>query len=245
LRNAEKGVQFIDENEEQSAQDVAQTTDRYAVWRLDVRWQRTAPSFQRDEASRARVKKHGSCGFRPYGEGVEGKGMLGMVKKSLLISAVMMGCLAGYSQSSADKVQKGPDDRAVQDSSAVTATSRNETNTTSRIYSSTNSDGSFRKADNTGRNVRDRSDTAVTPIDQGNNKSDLEITRNIRRALSTNDQFSVLAKNIKIMTANGKVVLRGPVETEQEREAVFSAAKSVATGDAVENQLEVKTGNQK
>jgi osmotically-inducible protein OsmY len=128
---------------------------------------------------------------------------------------------------------------------AVTATSRNDTNSASRLYSNTNSDGTFKNADNTGRNVRDRSDTAVTPGDQGNNNSDVEITRRIRRALSTNDQFSVLAKNIKIITANGKITLRGPVETEQERNAVFSAAKSVSSGNSVENQLEVKTGNKK
>jgi hyperosmotically inducible protein len=162
-----------------------------------------------------------------------------MVKISLLTSAIIIGCLAGYSQS-ADTVQRRPNDKTT-----ITGTSRNDTNSSTRVYSSTNSDGSFKNADNTGRNVRDRSDAAVTPTDQGNDKSDIEITRRIRRALSTNDQFSVLAKNIKIITINGKVTLRGPVETQQERDAVFSAAQSVSTGAPLENQLEVKTGNQK
>jgi osmotically-inducible protein OsmY len=171
----------------------------------------------------------------PYGESGLAYATLGMVKTSLLTSVIMLGCVAGYSQSSADTIQKGPNDKTT-----VTQTSRNDTNAVSRVYSNTNSDGTFKKADNTGRNVRDRSDALVTPIDQGNSKSDIEITRSIRRALSTNDQFSVTAKNIKVITVNGKVTLRGPVETQQERDAVFSAAQSVATGDSIDNQLEVK-----
>src|SRR4051794_11189748 len=73
------------------------------------------------------------------------------------------------------------------------------------------------EADNTGRNVRDRSGETVTPGDQGNNDADLGMTRQIRRSINSNDQLSTLAKNVKVITANGKVTLRGPVNSEQEK----------------------------
>ena len=84
----------------------------------------------------------------------------------------------------------------------------------------------------------------MTPGDQSNSQSDLEITRGIRRALSTNDQFSTDAKNIKIITANGKVTLRGPVKSDEEKQAVRAAAQSAAGNATVDDQLEIKTENQ-
>src|ERR1041385_8893131 len=65
--------------------------------------------------------------------------------------------------------------------------------------------------DNTAVNARDRDDNTLTPGDQGTSEADREVTRNIRRALMKNDQLSTTAKNIKIITVNGKVTLRGPV----------------------------------
>lgn len=99
-------------------------------------------------------------------------------------------------------------------------------------------------ADNTGRNVRDRSNATLTPGDQGENQQDLEITRRIRQALTSNDQLSQEAKNIKIISANGKVTLRGPVNTEQERKTIESIAQQHVQGATVDDQLEVKAANQ-
>jgi len=128
--------------------------------------------------------------------------------------------------------------------STVTPTSR-DTNDSSRVYSSQGgANASSSDANNTGRNARDRSGDTVTPGDQSNNQSDLEITRGIRRALSTNDQFSTDAKNIKVITANGKVTLRGPVKSDEEKQAVRAAAQSAAGNATVDDQLEVKTENQ-
>ena len=69
-----------------------------------------------------------------------------------------------------------------------------------------------RDASNTGINKRDRDDKTLTPMDQMNNRSDLKITQEIRQALMK-DEFSMDAKNIKVITRNGTVTLRGPVET--------------------------------
>jgi osmotically-inducible protein OsmY len=122
----------------------------------------------------------------------------------------------------------------------VSATSRDR-NAASRAYADTNT---AHDADNTGRNVRDRSDEALTAQDQAATASDREIARRIRRDLTSNDQFSTTAKNIKIISTNGKVTLRGPVKTDQERQAIADLAQKVAGVTELDNQLETKRGGQ-
>ncbi len=95
-------------------------------------------------------------------------------------------------------------------------------------------------ADNTKRNERDRDSSAITPIDQGNNESDLKITQQIRQAVMADKSLSFNAKNAKIITANGKVTLRGVVATDAERTAIGNAATRVVGPTQVENLLEVK-----
>jgi hyperosmotically inducible protein len=94
--------------------------------------------------------------------------------------------------------------------------------------------------DNTGQNVRDRGGATLTPGDQAENKADLTLTQRIRQALMADKALSTTAKNIKIITANGLVTLRGPVNTPQEREKIVAKAQDVAGVDKVENQLEIK-----
>jgi hypothetical protein len=165
----------------------------------------------------------------------------------MIVPLAAIGLLAGCNQSdNTSSTSSDSSGRASRDdNAAVSRTSRNDTNTTSRVYSQDSTNSNLSKpADNTGRNVRDRSNATLTPEEQGSSDSDRDLTRNIRRAISTNDQFSVLAKNIKIVTLNGKVTLRGPVENQQEQQAILSTAKKVAAGATVDNQLEVKTTNQ-
>src|ERR1043166_7384393 len=111
------------------------------------------------------------------------------VMDPLAAIAVSVGCNQSDSNTSTSGDASG---RASRDEPAtVSRTSRNDTNATSRVYSDDNNNANADKpADNTGRNVRDRSDAALTPGDQGNNESDRELTRSIRRAITTNDQFS-------------------------------------------------------
>jgi hyperosmotically inducible periplasmic protein len=96
-------------------------------------------------------------------------------------------------------------------------------------------------ANNTGRNARDRSDNTLTPEDQGGSDADREISRQIRRAIVANDQLSADAKNIKVITQNGKVTLRGPVDSAQEQQTVAGLAKGVSGVASVDNQLELKS----
>ena len=92
--------------------------------------------------------------------------------------------------------------------------------------------------DDTGRNVRDRDAKTLTPMDQSSDARDLEITRGIRKALMADDSLSTTAKNIKIITINGTVTLRGPVKTAGEQVSILEKANAVANG-RVDDQLEV------
>jgi len=93
--------------------------------------------------------------------------------------------------------------------------------------------------DNSGRNVRDRDDQNKTTGDQSENEADRTITQNIRRAVTADDSLSTNAKNVKIITNNGTVTLRGPVKSEKEKAEIGAKAKQVAGVKSVDNQLEV------
>src|SRR6266480_7055016 len=96
------------------------------------------------------------------------------------------------------------------------------------------------KADNTATNQRDRSGETNTSGDQSNSSADLKITQAIRRALMKDSELSTTAKNIKVITANGQVTLRGPVKTAQEKAKVGRIARSAAGGAPIDDQLDVK-----
>ena len=91
---------------------------------------------------------------------------------------------------------------------------------------------------NTGVNVRDRDSNAKTPLDQNENKADIDITAKIRQQV-VDTKMSVKAQNVKIITQDGKVTLRGPVETAAEKTRIEEIARAVAGVNNVDNQLDV------
>ena len=99
------------------------------------------------------------------------------------------------------------------------------------------------KPDNTATNERDRSGETQTSGDQSNSSADLKTTQAIRQALMKDGELSTTAKNIKVITANGQVTLRGPVKTAQEKAKIDQLAKSAAGGAKIDNQLDVKRSN--
>jgi len=99
------------------------------------------------------------------------------------------------------------------------------------------------KPDNTATNERDRSGETKTSGDQSNSSADLKVTQAIRRALMKDRELSTMAKNIKVVTANGQVMLRGPVKTVREKTKVDQIARSAAGGARIDDQLEVKGSN--
>ena len=99
------------------------------------------------------------------------------------------------------------------------------------------------KPDNTAKNERDRSSETKTSGDQSNSSADLKITQSIRRALVKDRELSTTAKNIKVITTNGQVTLRGAVKNAQEKAKIDQLAKSAAGGAQIDDQLEVKGSN--
>jgi hyperosmotically inducible protein len=98
-----------------------------------------------------------------------------------------------------------------------------------------------RDANNTRQNERDRAGQTATPVNQSNAAADLKITTDIRRAVVAEKDLSATAKNVKIITtAGGKVTLRGPVNSEQEKKRIAQLAEAVVPAANVDNELEVK-----
>ena len=95
-------------------------------------------------------------------------------------------------------------------------------------------------ADNTARNVRDRDNRTLTALDQGNSQADVDTTAQIRKEVIAGKDMSVDAKNVKIITNKGKVTLRGPVNTAEEKRLIGGIADRIAQPENVDNQLEVK-----
>ena len=94
-------------------------------------------------------------------------------------------------------------------------------------------------ATNTKINDRDRHG-ALTPMDQGGSAAERNITASIRKGVVADKSLSFTAKNVKIITTGGKVTLRGPVKSEEERTAIETRAKQTSGVTEVDNQLEVK-----
>ena len=92
--------------------------------------------------------------------------------------------------------------------------------------------------DNTARNERDRNET-LTPGDQSENELDRTITQEIRKMIMDDENLSMNAKNVKIITVDGIVTLRGPVNSDEEKMSIDQKAKSAAGVKSVDNQIEI------
>ena len=99
-----------------------------------------------------------------------------------------------------------------------------------------NQDNQQTAPDNTKKNKDQASPTADQ---QKMNPADRAITQKIRKAIHEDQSLSTYAHNIKVITQNGKVTLRGPVRSEEEKSNLEAKAVSVAGQENVTNQLEV------
>jgi osmotically-inducible protein OsmY len=95
-------------------------------------------------------------------------------------------------------------------------------------------------SDNTKMNQRDRNPNEPTADQQQNNRSDVEITQQVRKAIAADKSFSTYAHNVKVITQNGQVTLKGPVRSEDEKRAVEAKAVEVAGEGKVNSELTVK-----
>jgi len=140
------------------------------------------------------------------------------MKKSIMnisLGILAGALLCGAPMSSADETRRDPASGAVKD----------------------------RPADNTGVNKRDREALEPTAEQQKNNRSDLELTRLIRRTVVTDKGLSLYAHNIKIITQNGVVTLKGPVRSEEEKQVIEKKAAAIAGAAQIKNELEVAPKN--
>ena len=93
--------------------------------------------------------------------------------------------------------------------------------------------------DNTKTNQGDANKGATTADQQKMNAADRNITKEIRSSIMKDKSLSTYAHNIKIITQDGKVTLKGPVRSEDEKAAIESKAVAIAGANNVTNQLEV------
>lgn|GEM_PF-2288781 len=96
-------------------------------------------------------------------------------------------------------------------------------------------------------NTKAVSPEKTPPPDQGSSKVDVDTTSQIRKEIFAAKEMSANAQNVKIITNNGRVTLRGPVNTEEEKRLITEIAMRIAIAANVDNQLEVQltTGSKK
>ena len=96
------------------------------------------------------------------------------------------------------------------------------------------------EADNTKRNSSEQNKNTDTAEKQSNSKDDLALTQKVRQAVMKDGSLSMNAKNVKIIAQDGKITLKGPVDSQQEKDKIGTEAGEIAGKDKVDNQLEVK-----
>jgi osmotically-inducible protein OsmY len=95
--------------------------------------------------------------------------------------------------------------------------------------------------DNTKVNQRDRSAAEATADQQKSNAADMNMTKTIRRSIVADKSLSTYAHNIKVISQNGVVTLKGPVKSDAEKTAVVAKAVAVTgSADHVTDQISVK-----
>jgi osmotically-inducible protein OsmY len=94
--------------------------------------------------------------------------------------------------------------------------------------------------DNTKVNERDRSQNEPTADQQKDNRSDRDITQQIRQSIMRDKSLSTYAHNVKIVTQDGQVTLKGPVRSEGEKKAIEAKATEVAGDGKVTSELNIK-----
>jgi SH3 domain-containing YSC84-like protein 1 len=113
-------------------------------------------------------------------------------------------------------------------------------NDRTKTATSQNSSGNIAPdGDNTAKNQPDHAASAATADQQGNAKSDVELTASIRRSIVGDNSLSTYAHNVKIVVENGVATLKGPVRTQDEKAAIEAKAAAVVGQDHVVDQVEI------
>jgi hyperosmotically inducible protein len=89
-------------------------------------------------------------------------------------------------------------------------------------------------------NSRMNADHKKTADDQPNASEDRMTTAKVRKAIMADKGLSSYAHNVKIITTNGQVTLKGPVKSEEEKQRITSDLANVVPAGNITNQLTVK-----
>lgn len=98
--------------------------------------------------------------------------------------------------------------------------------------------------DNSKMNQGDANKGAMTADQQKMNPTDRNITKQIRSAIFKDKSLSTYAHNIKIITQDGKVTLKGPVRSDDEKANIEAKAATVVGASNVTNQIEIAPAKQ-
>jgi osmotically-inducible protein OsmY len=88
-------------------------------------------------------------------------------------------------------------------------------------------------------NKQGMSSGGVTAEQQGESAQDRELTQKIRQSVMKDKALSMNAHNVKIITIDGVVTLKGPVASEQEKMAVEELAAEIAGKDNVKSEINI------
>ena len=100
------------------------------------------------------------------------------------------------------------------------------------------------RQDNTRINQRDRNPGEATADQQKANPADRDLTSKIRKAIVDDKTLSTYAHNVKVISQNGTVTLKGPVRSDAEMKSILAKAQDMAGADKVVNEMAVQPQNQ-
>jgi hyperosmotically inducible protein len=100
-------------------------------------------------------------------------------------------------------------------------------------------DASAPAADNTKVNQRDRDKSEPTADRQKDNATDRQLVQQIRKAIVKDKSLSTYGHNIKVIAQKGVVTLKGPVKSEDEKQAIEAKATQIAGADKVTSEIQV------
>jgi hyperosmotically inducible protein len=175
------------------------------------------------------------------------------MKRTVFFMSICMGLVAGACQRPTDSDSRTKDTTGTSSTTPSTVTQENRPATNPTLspapatvpstapLNAPVSASDEHAADNTGRNERDRSGATATSGDQGESEADRHVSQQIRKAVVDDSTLSMTAHNVKIITNEGVVTLRGPVRTSQEKSQIAAIAQRVAGVKRVDNQLELAT----
>jgi hyperosmotically inducible protein len=95
--------------------------------------------------------------------------------------------------------------------------------------------------DNTAQNKGDNKKGAMTADNQRESAADRDLAKKIRKSINSDSSLSTYAHNVKVIVRGGMVTLKGPVKSDDEKNAVGAKANDIAGADKVQNELTVKS----